>query len=66
MSTKIKIELTEKDAELFKWFRKYQSIWEEARTIRPGRLVLHFNDKNEIKKKEVHSFALDKHSGDKL
>lgn len=57
---KVKIELTEKDAELFKWFRKYQLIWEEARELKPGKLVLHFNNKNEIRKKEIHSFTLDK------
>jgi len=54
---KIKIELTEEDAEIFKWFRRYQSVWEQARKLRPGRLVLHFNNKNEIKHKEFHFYS---------
>jgi len=54
MEEKIKIELDKKDAELFLWFRKYQWVWEKARTLKPGKLVCHFNNKNEMKKKEFH------------
>lgn len=53
---KIKIELSEEDAELFIWFRKYQSVWKKARTLKPGNLVCHFNKKNELKKREFHFY----------
>lgn len=53
---KIPIELTEKEAELFIWFRKYQSVWEKARTLKPGSLVLHFNKDNNLGKKEFHYY----------
>jgi len=50
------IELNNEEAELFKWFRKYQHIWEQARQLRPGSLVLHFNNNGDIKKKEFHEY----------
>ena len=50
----VTIELNKQDAELFIWFRKHQDIWARARMLRPGKLILHFNNKNEIGKKEFH------------
>ena len=54
MEKKIKIEITERDAELFIWFRRYQKIWEKTKELRPGSLVLHFDEHNKIRKKEFH------------
>ena len=53
----IKIELKPEDAELFLWFRKYQSVWEKARTLRPGNLVCHFDKNNEMGKREFHYYG---------
>jgi len=69
MAEKIIIELSERDAELFKWFRQYQGIWEEARGLSPGSLVLHFDKDNKLKKREFHYYdvgTIDKPSGDKI
>ena len=57
MDKKITIELSKKDVELFLWFRKSQAVWEKAKTLRPGNLVLHFDSKGEIRKKEFHYYS---------
>ena len=64
------IYLTDKEAELFTFFRKYQDIWERAKKeCRPGSLVLHFDKDFNIGKKEFHSYekkTLDKLTVDNL
>ena len=56
MEEKVSLELTLKEARLFKSFRKYQDIWEEAERIKPGSIVIHFNKDNQIKKYEFHIY----------
>lgn len=51
------IHLTNEDAELFKWFRKYQKIWERARDLKPGSLTLHFDKHGSINKNEFHFYS---------
>ena len=60
MPKKIIIELNEKEAELFKWFRKHQTLWEIARQLKPGRITIHFNNSNEIGHTEIHNYKGDK------
>ena len=51
------IQLTNEEAELFTFFRKYQHIWERAKKeCRPGSLVLHFDKDFNIRKKEFHGY----------
>ena len=53
----MKIELPEEEAQLFLWFREYQEIWNDAFTnLRPGSLVLHFNEAGQIGKREFHLY----------
>lgn len=52
MANKIKIELTEEEANLFKWFRKYQHIWEEVFKIKAGNTTLHFDEHGELREVE--------------
>jgi len=52
----VKIELTEKEAKVFKWFRRYQNIWEKMFEMRNGKITLHLNNKGEIRKKEFHYY----------
>ena len=53
---KVKIELTEFEADLFiRYFRKHQNFWELVRRkVHPGSVTLHFDSSNEIRKKELH------------
>jgi hypothetical protein len=51
------IHLTPEEAELFKWFRQYQSIFERILNEQgAGSLTIHFNAKKEIRKREYHFF----------
>lgn len=46
---KISIDLTEKEAELFKFFRQYQDLWEEIAKVKGGKVVIHFDAKGKIR-----------------
>lgn len=51
------ISMSEEDAALFYQMRKYQDIWQTAFSkLRPGSLILHFDNKGEIKKHEFHFY----------
>jgi len=51
------VSMTEEEANIFYWMRQYQGIWEKAfNELRPGSLVLHFNDVGKIKKHEFHFY----------
>lgn len=55
MDKKTIIELDQESAELFVWFLKYLHIWKKARKeLRPGGLMLHFDNNGSIRKKEFH------------
>ena len=62
----ITIELTNKEAELFKTFRQYQDYWERIFKTREGSVKLNFNKQGrigsvdyygheEVVKKDIHS-----------
>ena len=54
---KIKVELTEHEAELFcNLFRKYQDLWTQVKELKPGSLTLHFDKDFNIKKHEFHFY----------
>lgn len=53
----IKIELTKEECEIFRWLWRHFELWKRAKKeLRPGSLVLHFNTKNELKKREFHIY----------
>lgn len=60
MPRKIIIELSKEENELFKWFKKYQGVWQLAKKLKPGRVVLHFNPSGKLKKKEIHDYTPEK------
>ena len=61
MKNKTKIELNEEETEVFKWLWKHYDLWKRAKKeLRPGSLVLHFNNENKLKKKEIHSYEPEK------
>ena len=45
----ISVELTNKEAELFKKFREYQSLWESAFKIKSGSVTLNFDKRGKIR-----------------
>ena len=53
MLSKIIVELTPREAELFKRFKKNQSVWEKVFETRGGRAILHFDEKGLLRKVEV-------------
>ena len=67
---KYKIELTEKEAELFLMFRQYQDLWERLPYLRCRTLQLHIDSSGQIKsagiiineKKEVLVFNQNKNT----
>lgn len=54
---KTKIELTEEEMEVFRWCWQNYRVWKLARELKPGRLVLHFDKDNELKKPEFHYYG---------
>ena len=50
--TRITILLTKEDAELFKKFREYQSVWIKVFQIRGGSTTLHFDEFGKIREVE--------------
>lgn len=50
----ISVELSDKEAELFKTFRQYQDIWEKVFKMVSGSATLHFNAGGEIKQVDYH------------
>uniref|UniRef100_A0A6M3IMM6 Uncharacterized protein n=1 Tax=viral metagenome TaxID=1070528 RepID=A0A6M3IMM6_9ZZZZ len=51
------VSLTEDEAWLFYWMREYEYIFREAfNKLKPGSLVLHFNDHGKIRKHEMHFY----------
>lgn len=50
------IELTDKDAELFLKFLKYQDLWDEIFKIRDGSVELHFDLQGELHKTGWHNY----------
>lgn len=58
------MNLTEKEKEIIEFYRKVEPY------LRPGSLIIHFDEHRKIRKKEFHSFEksfpLDKHSSNKL
>jgi len=50
MEGKTKIELSEEEAEVFKWCWKNYKVFKEAiRVLRPGKLILNFDSRADIK-----------------
>ena len=57
MEDKTKIELDKAEADLFlNMFRRNQEIWETARKLAPGSLVIHFDKDFNIRKHEFHFY----------
>ena len=56
MVSKIIVELTPREAELFKKFKKIEKAWSKMDQLRPGSLVIHFNKDNKFKKWEYHLY----------
>jgi hypothetical protein len=51
------VSMTEKEAQLFYWLRQYEEIFKKAfNELKPGSLVLHFNETGKIKKHEMHFY----------
>ena len=51
---KTAVYLSDKEMEMFKWLWKNYDVWEKAKELKPGKLVLHFNSNNELRHKEFH------------
>ena len=45
----IKVYLTEKEAVLFKKFKKYYELWEKLFKLRKRKMVFHIDEKGEIR-----------------
>ena len=60
MLNKITIELTPREAELFKRFKKVEEAWDKMDQLRPGSLVIHFDSGNNVKKWEYHLYKRNK------
>lgn len=59
-----KIELTYSEAELFKKFRQYQNVWINVFKVKGGSVMLHFDEKGDIRKVEYkYQEKLDKDKG---
>ena len=57
MEQKIRIELTKKECEIFKWCWENYNVFEEAKEkLKPGSLVLHFKNNGKLGKYEFHLF----------
>lgn len=55
---KIKIELNEEEAELFKWCWRHFDILNASRKVKSGQVVYHMDDQGDIKKPEFHLYNL--------
>lgn len=60
-NNKIKIEMTEKEADLFLVFKKYQKIWQYVfgQNIRNNKVILHFDGDSQLRKAEISMIIKD-------
>jgi len=50
---KVSIDLTEEEAELFKFFRQYQGLWEDIMRMKGGKAILHFDSTGKIRQADT-------------